>query len=220
KLLASASADQTIKIWDTASGKEVKTLVGHPDVVIALAFSADGKSLASSTGGHFSTRGAGGPDAVKIWDVSTWEEKVTLKDNDGSCVFLAFTADGKTLVTLNSYGDLTPWDFEKLQERKTVKLKRSPPAGIAVSADGKVLALTYGLPVNKGKFNEAKGKVDLLDTATGELLETIPLDTAGQSVAFSAKGAMLAAGTRGKEQYPANLDTIRLGADAEGDLSG
>jgi len=75
RLLASASADQTIKIWDTATGKEVKTLVGHPDVVIALAFSSDGKSLASSTGGHFSTRGAGGPDAVKIWDVSTWRKK-------------------------------------------------------------------------------------------------------------------------------------------------
>ncbi len=38
--------------------------------------------------------------------------------------------------------------------------------------------------------------------------------------ACSAKAGTLAAGTRGKEQYPADLDSIRLGADAEGNLSG
>src|SRR5260370_24191752 len=89
-----------------------------------------------------------------------------------------------------------------------------------MSADGSVLALTYRTVQKKGDCNEATGRVELLDTATGELLQTIPLDAAGQSVAFSAKGGMLAAGSRGKEKYSGTAKTIRLGDDAEGDLSG
>jgi len=82
KLLASASADQTIMIWDTAAGKEVKTLAGHPDAVVALAFSSDGKLLASATGGHFSVRGAGGPMQSKSGTRPPGGES-PLKDNAG-----------------------------------------------------------------------------------------------------------------------------------------
>jgi WD40 repeat protein len=158
-------------------------------------------------------------EPIHLWNWSENKSSGSLK-TDGVCMFLAFTADGKTLVTLNSHTDVTLWDFERSRERKTVKLNKSLPAGIAVSPDGKVLALTYRLPVKKGDFYEATGTIELLDTATGALLETIPLDTAGQSVAFSPKGGMLAAGCRGKEKYPANLKSIRLGDDADGDLSG
>jgi RNA polymerase sigma factor (sigma-70 family) len=313
KLLASASQDTTIKIWDTATGKEVKSLAGSPDAVEALAFSADGKMLASSTGGHFGTRGGqGGADAVKIWDVASGEEKVPLKDNEGQfdrvafspdgkvlaagflevvglwdtatgkklatiknngpfnvndscllafsrdsktlvmgsgawggeeapihlwnwpenksggslrtegrCVFAAFTADGKTLATLNTHGDLTLWDFDRSRERSTVKLATQGASAAALSANGKVLALTYFLQMRKGKFIEPVGKVELLDTARGKILASIPLDTAGQCAAFSPKGRMLAVGCRGKEQYPAGPgQTFALGRNAEGDLGG
>ena len=304
KRLASASEDQTIKVWDAATGKEIKTLAGHERRVASLAFSADGRSLASSSGADsvkiwdlataeekvklekvelkdgegarvaFSPDGkvlaAASLNVVKVWDAATGKERATIANlggigvhdvallafspdgktlvlgtgtfggveapvhlwdwpenklngslkTDGSCIFLALTADGKTLVTVNSFGDLTLWDFETSRERKTWKLKITEPANIAMSADGTVLALTYRLPVNKGNFNEATGKVELFDTRTGALLETIALDTAAQSVAFSPKGGMLAVGCRGKEKYSVNLNTIRLGDDAEGDLSG
>src|ERR1700743_2636908 len=64
QLLASGSSDRTIKIWDTATGREIQTLEGHDDSVCSVAFSQDSKILASgsSDGG------------VKIWDSSTWKE--------------------------------------------------------------------------------------------------------------------------------------------------
>jgi hypothetical protein len=67
-----------------------------------------------------------------------------------------------------------------------VKLKNdrnSPNPAVARSRDGRVLALAYRLPAerkDKAEFNEFTGNVELLDLATGKLLDTIPLDTAGR----------------------------------------
>src|SRR5438876_127611 len=49
KMLASGSADNTIKLWDVASGQELKTLKGHSGSVYSVAFSADGKTVASGS---------------------------------------------------------------------------------------------------------------------------------------------------------------------------
>src|SRR5262249_18086016 len=50
RTLASASADQTVKLWDVQSRKEIKTLEGHKDYVLSVAFSPDGRTLASASG--------------------------------------------------------------------------------------------------------------------------------------------------------------------------
>ena len=49
KRLASASEDQTVKVWDATSGQETLTLKGHTDWVLSVAFSPDGKRLASAS---------------------------------------------------------------------------------------------------------------------------------------------------------------------------
>ena len=49
RLLASASADTTVQIWDPATGEHRRTLTGHKDFVRAVAFSPDGRLLASGS---------------------------------------------------------------------------------------------------------------------------------------------------------------------------
>jgi WD40 repeat protein len=93
KLLASASQDATIKIWDPATGKELRTLTGHQAPVMSLAFSPDGKSLASVG----FTKGQVGNGAM-IWDVATWEAQVKLEDNQGSFSSVAFSPDSKVVA--------------------------------------------------------------------------------------------------------------------------
>ncbi len=57
KMLASASYDNTVKLWDTGTGKQIKTLTGHKNGVIGVSFSPDGKMLAS----------ASADNTVKLW---------------------------------------------------------------------------------------------------------------------------------------------------------
>jgi WD40 repeat protein len=61
KVLASASCDKTVELWEAGTGAALQTLEGHPDVVAAVAFSLDGKVLAS----------ASWDETVKLWEVGT-----------------------------------------------------------------------------------------------------------------------------------------------------
>ena len=71
KRLASASDDQTVKVWDATSGQEILTFKGHTGVVHSVAFSADGKRLASTSIGRDPT--------VKVWDAKSGQVMLTLK---------------------------------------------------------------------------------------------------------------------------------------------
>ncbi|MEW6499641.1 MAG: hypothetical protein AB1589_45335, partial [Cyanobacteriota bacterium] len=59
KLLATGSNDQTVKLWDPTTGKQIKTLTGHTNTVFAVSFSPDGKLLAT----------AGADSTVKLWQL-------------------------------------------------------------------------------------------------------------------------------------------------------
>jgi WD40 repeat protein len=62
--LASASYDNTIKFWDSASGHLLRTLTGHSNIVTSVAFSPDGRTLASGSEDK----------TIKLWDVSRVNE--------------------------------------------------------------------------------------------------------------------------------------------------
>jgi WD40 repeat protein len=86
--LATASEDQTVKIWDLGNGHEVLTYAGHQDRVEHVAYSPDGQTIAS----------AGAEALVKLWDPATGKDRRTLKLAEGEYVkSLAFSRDGKYL---------------------------------------------------------------------------------------------------------------------------
>ncbi len=87
--LASGSDDKTVKIWDSATGKELFALKGHAGVVTSVAFSPDGQRLAS--GSHDKT--------VKIWDSATGKELFALKGHAGGVRSVAFSPDGQRLAS-------------------------------------------------------------------------------------------------------------------------
>ena len=78
-----------MKVWDAATGQEVLTLKGHTGGVTSVAFSPDGKRLAS----------ASWDGTVKVWDAATGQEALTLKGHTGWVTSVAFSPDGKRLAS-------------------------------------------------------------------------------------------------------------------------
>jgi WD40 repeat protein len=95
-----ARADgKTILLTDAASGKVFAKMTGHTDTVTALAFSPDGKSLAS-----------GGADkTVRFWDVATGKEIRKLEGKD-TITSLTFSKDGKTLTAKEGEKGMRTWE--------------------------------------------------------------------------------------------------------------
>jgi len=128
-LVATGSADKTARIWDAFTGKEKFRLKGHADAVLAVEFSADGKTVA--TGGKDGT--------VKLWDVATGKERASLKGN-AAVRCLAFAPDGKTLASAGDDKTVVLWDVAKGEERTRLKGHTDAVAAVRFNLDGSLLA--------------------------------------------------------------------------------
>jgi WD40 repeat protein/tRNA A-37 threonylcarbamoyl transferase component Bud32 len=100
KLLASASSDRTIKLWDLFRGKEVFTLKGHTDRVTGVAFSPDGKRLVST----------GVDKTVKLWDTTNGKEVLSLEGHTAKVNCVAFGPDGRHVATGSDDKSVRVWD--------------------------------------------------------------------------------------------------------------
>src|SRR5262249_35185592 len=79
--------------WEAANGQVICTLKGPPGPVRGVAFSPDGRRLASASGAWTI------PGEVKLWDAATGKEIYTLKGFSKSVAGVAFSPDGKRLAT-------------------------------------------------------------------------------------------------------------------------
>jgi WD40 repeat protein len=84
--LASGSVDGTIRLWDSATGRELGLLAGHLEETTDVAFSPDGRTLASLAHG----------DSLKLWHLPSLREVVSLEVPDAGN-FLQFSSDGRHL---------------------------------------------------------------------------------------------------------------------------
>ncbi len=128
--LASASDDQTVKVWDAATGQESLTLKGHTGRVESVAFSPDGQRLAS----------ASGDQTVKVWDAATGQESLTLKGHTGEVMSVAFSPDGQRLASASEDQTVKVWDAATGQESLTLKGHTGAVMSVAFSPDGQRLA--------------------------------------------------------------------------------
>jgi WD40 repeat protein len=206
KRLATAHEDGAIKVWDVARKRELASLrTGHRLPVEALAFSPDGRTLASGSGTSRIPCGEGTGrlprGEVKLWDLAVGELRAELHDTaqpafSGGVRALAFSPDGRTLAV--SHGERTLlWEVRTRQARASL-LPPAAPGGLrpyavtaaAFSPDGRALALAYGFN-DRGTARE--GGVELWDLASGKLRATFR-EHAGpvEALAFARDSRLLA----------------------------
>ena len=187
RYLASGSRDNTIKIWDVASGRLVKTLKGHSGWVNCVLFSPDGKYLASGVN----------DGTIKIWKVRSGRLIKTLEAHSFS-----FSPDGRYLASGGWDKTIKIWDVASGRLVKTLKGHTSLVESVAFSPDRRYLAIASG-----GWDNTIK----IWDVVTGKLVKTI----GGHkdkviSVAFSPDGRLVAIGSKDKTIKVWNLLTGEL----------
>ncbi len=93
------SADGVIKIWNAADGEPLDTLAGNAGFIQALAFTPDGKRLAS----------ASSEGVIRLWDTETKAEVLAIRTNSANTRFLGFTPDGNTLISLGTQERIHLW---------------------------------------------------------------------------------------------------------------
>jgi WD40 repeat protein len=94
KQVASASDDETARLWDSATGAVRHTLKGHSVSVGAIAFSPDGKLVASASGGDYT---------VRLWDSATGAVRHTLKGHSGAVCAIPSSAGATHFSALASH---------------------------------------------------------------------------------------------------------------------
>jgi Heterokaryon incompatibility protein (HET)/WD domain, G-beta repeat len=174
RLLASASYDKTVRIWDAATGTLRQKLNGHSSTVGSVAFSPNSQLLAS----------ASGDKTVRIWDTVTGQLQQTLEGHSDGVNSVAFSpVSSRLLASASDDKTVRIWDAVTGTLQQTLEGHSSAVNSVAFSPDS--LRLLASASDDK--------TVQIWDAATGALRQTLMghID-AVWSVAFSPDSRLLA----------------------------
>ena len=207
-----------VRVIEAVESSQLKaTLKGHANGVWQVAWSPDGKTLASVG----LTEGE-----IKLWDAAERKERVTLRSDLGMSYGMAFTPDGKTLAVGHFKSDLKAgptggislWNVATGQ--RIGLLQHTPPRGVSrmvLSADGKMLASAESW--KEGDKDAYKRCVTLWDISTGKAVASLP-DEITSAMAFSPNGKVLARSVYTiKDNQIADIEIRRRDLTTEKDLA-
>ncbi len=174
-LLATASQDRTVRLWEARTGELRYTLTDHPLGLNAVAFSPDGTVFATACNDTH----------ARVWDTASGALRAMMKGHTDWVRAVAFSPDGRSLATASDDGTAKLWDPDTGQYHGTLTGHKSWVRAVAFSPDGTLLATASN-----------DGTARLWDVATRKARTTLEGHTGWvPALAFSPDGARLATGS-------------------------
>jgi dipeptidyl aminopeptidase/acylaminoacyl peptidase len=168
------SGDNSVKLWDLGTGKELPPLVGHSHKICSAAFSPDGKRLVSGS--------ANG--SARVWDTETGRQVFPLSGHRDPVWSVAFSFDGRRIVTASGDHSAKVWDAASGRELLALNGHIAEVWSAAFSPDGHRIVT-----------GSADQTARVWDAASGLELLQLRGHLAGiKSVAFSPDSQMILTG--------------------------
>ena len=120
-----------MRLWDTKNWTQTAVLEGHDAEVTGVAFSLDGKLLASAGGGTVENY------TVRLWDVDQGTQMAVLTDYTSN---VAFGPDGRVLASISVDNTVRLWNVNSKAELAVLESPERSSHGLGFSPDGRLLA--------------------------------------------------------------------------------
>lgn len=175
-LLASASSDGTIKLWDPLSYRELATLPNR-DPVYDIAFSPDSKTIASAIGTRF-----GNSSSVTVWDCATYRPTASFAHHSAKIYEIVYSPDGSRIACACWDHTVTIWDAREQQQTAVLSGHTGTVSSVSFSPDGKRLV-----------SSSWDGTIKLWDVETHEVIAALEgHKDQVNDVIFSPNGTLIA----------------------------
>lgn len=167
QILASASDDKTIRLWDPESGDSNNILTGHTDKVNDCAFSPDGSILAS----------ASSDNSIRVWDIQSGKQLALLNGHTGPVNSISFSSDGQMLVSGSQDCSVKLWIIQTEENIAVLNGHTDPVICCDISPDCQTivsvsLGKNYGLFSSLGPSNSG-GSLRFWKIKSGEELKIL-----------------------------------------------
>jgi len=174
--LVTGDAIGLARIWDLATGGELRTLEGHTDTISAVTVSKDGRQVLTGSADH----------TAKLWDADTGREIHTLGSRESPVTAVAFSPDGGWVAAAEQNGEVQIWESDSGRERFKLAGDGSAFTAAAFSPDGHWFVA-----------GNAMGMVAVWEARSGAEVQRLRGENGIRTLAFSPDSRTLIAGQAG-----------------------
>ena len=190
KILASASDDHTVKLWDVLTGKQINTFAGHQNKVTSIDFDPTGRILASGSD----------DENVILWDVANCNQLRTLMGHNNWVLSVSFSPIEHILASGGRDQTIKLWNSNSGELITTLSGHSDWVRSVKFNCEGRLLA-----------SGSSDYTIKLWDTTQGTYLRSLEGHEHNvRSIAFDPTGLMLASGSRDKNIMIWEVDSGKL----------
>jgi WD40 repeat protein len=195
--IVTCGTDETARLWEVATGREVRVFRGHRDMVLAVALSGDGRWLTTRSGGTVLIQIDEAADkvtpvhpdvSVRMWNAATGETVRSFKGTKDQDQVFALSPDGKRLAIAAEDNVVRVLDATSGKQLRQFNVRRTELGGATISDDAKWLASA-----------DSKGVIGLWDLETGRHLRSFRGRTGQAPTSLSSNGKRLVTASWGDE---------------------